>query len=171
MLGRTEVEAVSNYVDTIQSAVSCVSDSVVSVRGGYYVADMSHTLVMNRGNPVRLGGTYTLWLSIQLYYRIVKSGTPRTPWTVAEVGYRYETMDANAREILAYHWHPTGQSSFISQHLHIGYGAMIGREELQNAHLPTGYVSVIDIMRLLVREFGVSPRRANWESVLNDLKY
>lgn len=171
MLGRTEAEVVSNYVDTIQRAVSCVSDSVVSVRGGYYVADISHTLVMNRGNPVRLGGTSPLWLSIQQYYRIVESGTPRTPWTVTEVGYRYEIMDANAREILAYHWHPTGQSSFISQHLHIGHGAMTGREELQNAHLPTGYVHVTDIIRLLIREFGVSPRRGNWESVLSDLQY
>ena len=57
MLGRTASEVVSNYVDTIQRAVSCVSDSVVSVRGGYYVTDISHTLVMNRGNPVRLSGT------------------------------------------------------------------------------------------------------------------
>ena len=170
MLGRTEAEAVSNYVDTIQRAVSCISDSVVSVRGGYYVADISHTLVMNRGNPVRLGGTSALWLSIQQYYRIVESGTPRTPWTVAEVGYRYEIMDANAREILAYHWHPTGQSSFISQHLHIGYGAMLGREEFQNAHLPTGYVSIVDVMRFLVRDFDVIPRRSEWESILNALQ-
>ena len=171
MLGRTEAEAVSNYVEMIQRAVSCVSDSVVSVRGGYYVADTSHTLVMNRGNPVRLGGTSALWLSIQQYYRIVGSETPRTPWTVAEVGYRYEVMDADAREILAYHWHPTGQSSFVSQHLHIGHGAMLGREEFQNAHLPTGYVSVADLVRLLVEDFGVTPRHGNWESVLSDFRY
>ncbi len=170
MLGRTEAEAVSNYVGMIQRAVSCVSDSVVSVRGGYYVADTSHTLILNRGNPVRLRGTSALWLSIQQYYRIVESGESRTPWAVSEVGYRYNVMDADAKEILAYHWHPTGQGPFISQHLHIGYGAMLGREEFQNAHLPTGYVSVVDIMRFLIRDFGVSPRRGEWESILNDLQ-
>lgn len=49
MPGRTPPEAVSNYVEPVQRAVSCVSDSVVSVDGGYYVSDTPHILTLNRG--------------------------------------------------------------------------------------------------------------------------
>ncbi len=71
MWGRTPAEAVNNYVDPIQLAVSCVSDAVVNVRGGYYPSNTSHTLVMNENTPVRLvfqhfwiDGLYTLTLTL-----------------------------------------------------------------------------------------------------------
>ncbi len=47
---------------------------------------------------------------------------------------------------------------------------MLRREELQTAHLPTGYVSLADIIRLLIRDFGATPRRRDWESVLSGLQ-
>ena len=83
-----------------------------------------------------------------------------------EASYRYRIMNADRREILSYHWHPEGQSPITFHHLHIGNGAMAGREELQTAHLPTGYVSVGDIIAMLIRDFGVAPRRPDWESLL-----
>ena len=167
MLGRTPPEAVSNYVEPIQRAVSCVSDSVVSADGGYYVSHAPHILTLNRGIPVRIGGTSGIWLSFQQYYRIVETEVPDDRWTVIEAGYEYEILDSDHSEVLAYHWHPTGLSSFASQHLHLGYGASIGREELLNAHLPSGYVSVADILRLLIRDFDATPRRPDWDSVLS----
>lgn len=166
-LGRTPAEAVNNYVESLQTPVSCVSNSIVTVRGGYYVSNRSHILELNNGHPVRLAGTSRLWIAFRQYYRIVESELPRTRWTVIETGYEYSIMDADHREILAYHWHPVGRSSFISQHLHIGHGALPAREELHTAHLPTGYVSLPDIIRLLIRDFIVTPRRSDWESVLS----
>ena len=167
MPGRTPAEAVGQYIDTIQLLVSCVTDAVVGVGGGYYVSDIPHILSLNESRPVGIRGASRLWLSLQQYYRIVESRVPQTRWTVIETGYRYRIMDSNHREILAYHWHPMGRSSFISQHLHIGHGTMAAREELQTAHLPTGYVSLPDIIRLLIRYFRTTPRRHDWESVLS----
>ena len=63
-----------------------------------------------------------------------------------------------------------GRSSFISQHLHIGHGAIAAREELHTAHLPTGYVSLPDIIRLLIRDFHAAPRRSDWQSILSALQ-
>ncbi len=167
-LGRTPAEAVGEYIDATQLLVSCVTDAVVGVGGGYYASDRPHTLSLNDRRHIRIRGTSRLWLFLRQYYRIIESGIPRTPWTVIETGYEYSIMDADQREILAYHWHPMGQSSFISQHLHIGHGAMTAREELHTAHLPTGYVSLPDIIRLLIRDFGAIPRRGDWESVLSE---
>ena len=148
-------------------AVSCVSDAVVSVGGGYYPAETAHILEFNRGNPARIRGTSRLWLYFQQYYRIVRSDISSDLWTVLEEGYEYSIMDTDQREVLAYHWHPVGQSSFISQHIHIGHGATTTREELNSAHLPTGYVSLADIIRLLIRDFRATPRRGDWQSILS----
>ena len=166
MTSRTPASAVSEYIDLVQLAVSCVSDSVVTVRGGYYPSDRPHSLQLNEGIPVRLAGTSRLWLSFHQFYVISESDLPRAGWTVVESGYRYRILDSDRREILTYHWHPGGRSPIIFQHLHIGNGAMAGRQELQTAHLPTGYVSVGDIVGMLIRDFGVSSRRSDWESVL-----
>ena len=166
MPGRTPAEAVGEYVDTVQRVVSCITDAVVEVGGGYYVSNTPHTLALSERRPARVGGMSRLWLAFRQYYRVIRHDPPRTMWTVEEVGYRYRIMDDDRREILAYHWHPMGRSSFITQHLHIGHGAMLGREEFQTAHLPTGRVSLADILRLLIRDFGAVPRRRDWESVL-----
>ena len=169
MPGRTPAEAVNEYLQSAQLAISCVTDAVATVDGGYYVSHTSHTLSLNQGRPVRIGGTSGVWLVFRQYYRIVRSEVPPALWTVAEEGYRYRILDADHREILAYHWHPTGLSSYAAQHLHIGHGAMIRREELHRAHLPTGHVSVTDILRLLIRDFSASPRRRDWRAVLASL--
>ncbi len=167
MLGRTPADAVSNYVDSIQRLISCVSDAVISVDGGYYVSDTSHVLRLNQGSPVRLRGMSDLWLTLQQYYHIVEIEGLRVLWAVVVEGYEYTLIDAGGREILTYHWHPRGQSSIAFHHLHIEHGAQVSREELQTAHLPTGYVSVADILRLLIMDFRAHPRRDDWESVLD----
>ena len=55
------------------------------------------------------------------------------------------------------------------RYLHIGHGAIIGREELHHAHLPSGHVAIPDILRLLISDFGASPRRHDWRAVLDSL--
>ena len=167
MRGRTPAEAVSNYIAPIQLAVSCVTDSVVSVDGGYYPSTMPHLLTMNRETPVRLGGESQLWLLLHKYYRIVESDLPSYSWMVQETGYRYAVIDDGGRDVLEYHWHPVGQSPIVTPHLHIGYGAMVVRRELSDAHLPTGQVSISHILRMLIQDFSVTPRRSDWESVLD----
>ncbi len=168
MRGRTPVEAVSNYIAPIQLAVSCVTDSVVSVDGGYYPSAMPHLLTMNRQTPVRLGGQSRLRFRLRQYYRITESDSPGTSWMVMETGYRYAVTDADGRDVFEYHWHPVGQSPIVAPHLHIGYGAMATRPEFSGAHLPTGQVSISEILRTLIRDFSVTPRRSDWESVLDE---
>ena len=167
MTGRTPAEAVSNYIGSIQRLISCISDAVVSVEGGYYVSDTSHVLRLNQDRPVRLGRMSGLWLTLKQYYHIVETEGLRVHWTIAIEGYEYTIVDSDGREILTYHWHPGGQSPIAFHHLHLEHGAEVGREELQTAHLPTGYVSVADIIRLLIVDFGATPQRGDWESVLD----
>ncbi len=168
MQGRTPPDAVNDYIGSIQRAISCISDSVVNVDGGYYPADTPHILTMNRGSSVELGGVSRLWFLLRQYYRIVELDALGSLWTVRVVGYRYAILDSDGREVLEYHWHPGGNSPIENPHLHIEYGAMVGRPEISAAHLPTGHVFVGDILHMLIRDFAVTPRRRDWQSVLDE---
>lgn len=79
--------------------------------------------------------------------------------------YFYELLDREQRGILAYHWHPHGPSPITYPHLHVGgQTAPVG---LIQAHLPTGRISLVDVVRMTISEFGVTPLRADWQSVLD----
>lgn len=78
----------------------------------------------------------------------------------------------DGHEIIAYHWHPNqtdpGGRVVAFPHLHLRYGAQVGRKQLQKAHLPTGRVAVEDLLRIAITEFGVSPLRNDWEDILGN---
>ena len=164
--GRNPAEAVSNYRHSVQRVVSCVTTSVVDVAGGYYPSPVPHRLTMNNGFPVALDGPSRFRLELQQYYRIVETGRPDASWMVDIVGFYYTIYDSGQREVLLYHWHPHGNSPVETPHLHLEQGAEVGRAEVRDAHLPTGDVSLNAILRVLIEEMGVRPRRSDWESIL-----
>jgi hypothetical protein len=82
------------------------------------------------------------------------------------VSYYYALEDPEGREIL-YHWHPQGLSTVTFPHVHIRAGGQLADTSIDEAHFPTGRVALEDVLRLAIREFGVSPRRVDWEEVLD----
>jgi hypothetical protein len=91
---------------------------------------------------------------------------------VALVGYSYRVLDGMEKELLAYHLHTQGPSPIVDPHLHVSgiwrtdLATSSRAPELDDLHLPTGGISLSDVVRLLIVEFGVEPRRPDWESVL-----
>ena len=163
-IGRTPALAVNNYQSGVQRMVSCVSDSVVSVAGGYYPSPVPHSLIMDSG---MLRGESRLRLRLEQYYRIVEHTPPHNLWQVEVVGYDYAVYDSDEREVLLYHWHPGGISSVAAPHLHLGAGAQVGRRDLREAHLPTGHIPLQELLRVLIEEMGVQTRRADWNVILH----
>ena len=93
--------------------------------------------------------------------------------TAEIVTYAFRLLDANDRELLAYHWHPRGVSPVVDPHLHISSyaesilaGASPPEFRLSNLHIPTGHVAPNDIVRFLIVEVGVEPRRSDWMHML-----
>lgn len=168
-LGRSTAEAVNNYRQSIQRLASCVTDSVVDVGGGYHISAVPHTLAANGGDPIALRGSSRLMFSLQQNYRIVETDTPRQTYRVEISAYNYAIYDSEIREILIYHWHPHGNSPVVIPHLHLKQGAQVGRAEVRDAHLPTGEVSLIAFLRLLIVDLGVQPRRHDWDVILIDV--
>ena len=168
MRGRTPAEAVSNYRQLNQGLVSCVTNFVVDVAGGYHPDPHPHSLLLNHGRPVPLGGESSLGLRLQQGYLIEAPTARGGPWNVRIIAYAYTLLDTDQREVLSYHWHPLGNSPITTAHLHLEQGAMVGRAEVRDAHLPTGPITVGTFLRLLIQELSVTPQRQDWESILED---
>ncbi|MEX0782662.1 MAG: hypothetical protein WD557_08430 [Dehalococcoidia bacterium] len=81
--------------------------------------------------------------------------------------YRYRLL-VNDSELLVYHWNPGGPEGRTYPHLHLGGGAEVGNRVLTRAHIPTGEVGLPDVVRLLIEELSVRPRRADWRAVLGE---
>ena len=168
MRGRTSAEAVNNYRQHVQGLVSCVTNSVVDVAGGYHPGPNPHSLLLNNGQPVGLGGSSKFGLQLQQSYLIDPPMSRGDMWAVRIIAYAYTLFDADQREVLNYHWHPIGNSRVATPHLHLEQGAMVGRPEVRDAHLPTGPIAIGAFLRLLVQDLSVAPERQDWEPILAD---
>lgn len=166
MAGRTEREAVQNFLDPLQQALSCITDAVINISGGYYARQEPHALILGEGAPVPLAGTTRLALVVVQHYHVTRPEPPRGPWKVSTVGYEYALEDAEGHEIIAYHWHPGGPEVTFP-HLHLRTGAGAVRQELVQAHIPTGRIALEDVLRFAITVFGVRPQRDDWSDVLD----
>ncbi len=149
----------------MQRCVACVTaDVLVIERVLTAFAPASQRADIAFGSTTaRLRGRTNLSFSIAAH---VESRLGEEGWAASVAGYYLTISDAAEQEIVAYHWHPQGRSPIIEPHLHIGAGARAARAELSRAHLPTGAITLADVVALLIDGFGVRPRRADWRDVL-----
>ena len=183
---RSPSQPVRALRDEVQQAVSCVSDTVVLVsRGGYAPAAANaphHSLTLS-DYTTRLAGPGRLSLGVEIQYRINPTRGERGRWQAEVAAYYYGLYDVDAREILAYHWHPHVENVPFA-HLHVSHGAVQRtvldrlqlsaahnalRPDLAAAHLPTGQIALQTVLRLAIEQFQVLPRpahRADWREIL-----
>ncbi|MGH2607817.1 MAG: hypothetical protein ACRDHF_01900 [Tepidiformaceae bacterium] len=83
------------------------------------------------------------------------------------VAYRYRLV-VRERELLVFHWNPAGPEGKPFPHLHLSAAAEVGNRALTRAHIPTGEVTLRDVVRLLIEELGIRPRRNDWRRILDD---
>lgn len=124
--------------------------------------------------PLRTrAGFRSVGLFVNHRYRIERAtGTASGRWTAVTSAYRYDILDLEGREILAYHWHPFALGpGFPHLHLSSRIGVLpVGEQAppvaLGEMHLPTEEVTFPAIVRLLLGEVAVAPRRYDWEAIV-----
>jgi hypothetical protein len=106
-------------------------------------------------------------------YRVRVGNDALAGHRVEIVGYVCRLLDAEGAEIIAYHWHSEGISHVRDPHLHLSSQLepiRLGRGDdtapLGAMHIPTGFVPLADVVRLLIDEFGIEPRRDDWPTIL-----
>ena len=78
-------------------------------------------------------------------------------------------MQKHADELIGYHWHPVGRGteSIPDPHLHVyAETTRLAGKYLSKLHLLTGHMPLADVVKLLLTDFDVRPRRADWPAVL-----
>jgi hypothetical protein len=103
-------------------------------------------------------------LSIAHWYRVVAATPVRRSWDTTTVGYSYELLGAGEREFFAFHWHPQSRSPITFPHVHIG--AQVAEFDLSKIHLPTGSLTLPQIVRFAIEELAVEPLRDDWRAAL-----
>lgn len=164
MASRTLAEAVRLHIDQIQRLVSCVTSSALVVEGVRGATE--RRAVSFPSGPADLSGV-RLKLTVRQHFRMFDLAGRHT---LIVVGYQYALCDAAEKEISAYHWHPSGRSRFTQPHLHLGRAAQIKQRDLASAHLPTGHVSLADVIELAIDGFGVVPRIETWREVIAEAR-
>lgn len=166
MAGRNPDAAFRNYKSPIGRALDCITPAQVTHNfAGRPNAD--YWLALADGQPVPLSGKYRpLELTIQQRFRIVEAQGDRGPFRATITEYVYMISERDGPEIISYHYHADAGSKH--PHLHLKSGAGDLRQEFsQHSHMPSGRVSIEHVIGALIREFGVAPRKDDWEHVLD----
>jgi hypothetical protein len=168
LAGRTPEEAVRNVLAPLAAVVNCVTDQgFVSRRPR--TDDQWRTAYFQGGFAIldRRNGN-ALKLDIARRHTVSEAEGERGPWTVGTTEYIYEVTDESDEPIATFHWHPAAAQAGDEEHWpHIhAYGA---REilTLHKLHLPTGRISLEAVVRFLIVDLDVVPRRNDWSDILD----
>ncbi len=161
---RTGAEAVEHYRGRTVRLLSCVTSAHTTV-SGYHASGLPHRLSLADGDPVRLRGELRLTLDATEQYRVYEDADG---WHVEIVGYLY-AIQYEGRELVAYHWHPHGESPITWPHMHVGADIRVGDRWLGKVHLPTGALGLGRVVALAIAELGAKPLRDDWERLIGEV--
>jgi hypothetical protein len=161
MPGRTPAEAVSNYIDPLQVAVSCLDGvaKILLTERVHRVGD-SGAWILNGpdGMPLRGFGTFYA----QQRFELVETSEehreyePREKFRVTTREYIYRVELRTGQEI-RWHWHPEGSSPHRRPHVHPSFNL--------RAHLPGPRIALEDVIEGCI-ELGARPACDDWKQRL-----
>jgi len=166
---RTASAAAQTIREAIQAVISTVS---VAVALNFPSKVPRFWELRPSENPLRLGPEFRLELFVRYGAVPVNGG-----WQARTAADSYRLIDADDLELLALQWEPTGESSVVVPHLHVGRSLAhpalplalrrrVGR--LAKAHVPTGFVPATGMLRMVVEDLGVVPTRPDWAARLDE---
>lgn len=151
--------------------------SVVSAQPLMVFPDGPRSYVARFARPARLrafGALHGSSLSAFVSLASILAARESSGYGVVTRSYLFTMHDRNEREVLAWHWQP-GLVYAGPDHPHLHVSAAVGFPDgrghrtlvdLDKLHLPTGPVSLVAIVRMLVEEFGVQPVVTDWRERL-----
>jgi hypothetical protein len=158
MPGRTPAEAVKNYVDPIQKAVSCL-EGVAKIRlrqRAQCIGDLGAWILNGPdGMPLPRFGTFYA----QQRCALVETSQEHREYEPGE-RYRVSTreyiyrVELHTGQQICWHWHPEGNSSERRPHIHLSFNL--------KAHLPGPRIALEDVIEGCI-ELGARPACDDWK--------
>ena len=157
MPGRTPGEAREAFLAPLRRALSCITADQL------YVAGKSpgevEALTLSRDPlPLHSPRIGAVQLELGHQFRLVPD---EAGWHVSTTAYRYHLLDEAGGELIGWHWHPGSGSD--RPHIHVRAGRVD-----RHVHVPTGRVSIESVLRLLLTDLQVAPRRGDFAAVLDE---
>jgi hypothetical protein len=99
-------------------------------------------------------------------FRINQADNSPMAYTITTTRYSYTVLDRLERELVAYHYHPSGVNWCTYPHLHVAATSDLFSGK---AHLATGWVSLPAVVRMLIEDPAnpVVSLRPDWSRVLD----
>jgi hypothetical protein len=109
-------------------------------------------------------GLHPIRLMLSHEYIVRDAAQRQGWWEAVTTGWTYNILDHGGRTIVAFHWHPEGSGRVTWPHLH----AYSTHEsvELHKLHPPTGTITAGSVVRFLIEDLDVLPRRPDWQAIL-----
>lgn len=182
MPGRTPQEAYEAFEGPLRLALSCLGPcKILTSPGGRQVTQAAgrtrtHAWYLN-GVDGRLElsagsgrSKRTFQLAAMMRYRIIANELDdgsQDGFRITTRGYKYTVYAGDTREIISYHWHPQGNSPWKSPHMHNG-SAILAPDGVitPKSHLPTGRISLEQVVRVIINDLQVPAARPTWDADL-----
>jgi hypothetical protein len=159
--------AVNAFLDPLREAASCLGGAHFTLTpGARGDVGETHAWTLNEGRAIKLGKGLSFGASMQFETLDLGRSEKRGRFRVTTREYIY-AVSLRGREIIAAHWHPDSSSPFTEPHWHIG-GVALTKEGvyLERAHIPSPRVSFEHMIRFMIEQMGVTPRREDWSEAL-----
>ncbi|MCZ6780719.1 MAG: hypothetical protein O7C73_03625 [Nitrospirae bacterium] len=116
-------------------------------------------LMLGTGERVSLKGEENIWITIIMGFRVQEASGELGRWKVKTTSYYYYIGNGSG-ELVGYHWHAETTPHIWFPHIHV-------RGKFKDVHLPTGRISIEEVLRLAINDFKVKAT-SDWEKVLLD---
>ena len=105
---------------------------------------------------------------------MARVGREESVGSARTTAYEYRLLNSRGTELLVFHWQPGAAfrgPDFPHVHVSAALTAQVTataaqRFPLDKRHVPTGFVSLADVVRMLIAEFGIAERRRDWPARL-----
>ena len=152
------------FLEPFREVLACVTGEGFVARGARPGGPFQAAFQSGLAVLARRGGLPPILLRLFHRYFVVQVKGERNLWEIRTAEWIYDAADAEDTLIVAFHWHPVGSGRVTWPHLH-AYGQHPS-VELHKLHLPTGPLSIAAVVRFLIEDLDVLPRRANWDQIL-----
>jgi hypothetical protein len=166
LAARTPQEAVEAFLTPFKDVVGCITDEGFVARIKRQGGPCSATFQSGFAMLDRRSGQPPIQLTLTHSYYVVPEQGRRGPWRVTTAGWIYKVADAEGNLVLAFHWHPEGSGRATWPHIH-AYGSY-SSFSLDRLHPPTGRVSIEAVVRFLIEDLDVIPRKDAWRTILDE---
>jgi hypothetical protein len=168
---KSPAAARKRYVRFFQLSLSCLTKAIWVFGPGPASQPDDVVALVASDAPIHLrcsNGLGDLFLTPTQLFKIIPDTRFSGEYKARTLAYIYsvqvDSKDAENAELIAWHWHPLTTPDRVEPHMHVQATPPLGLK----VHMPSGRVSFEQVVRFLVDDLHIEPRRKDWRTVIDE---